>query len=108
MEKVRKVMKAMNKEDRSCYLIPLPCWMTRFIPHLHVTPQGLIIKTGKNDMLVFDSSIKLDWDSKPALPKHLTRIWNLRISHPNEEILLQDDDATGAFRQCKLHPDIAQ
>eukprot|EP00957_Ditylum_brightwellii_P108506 8276222-Ditylum_brightwellii.AAC.1 len=46
MEKVRKVT---NKEDRNCYLIPLPSWMTRFMPHLHVTPQGLIIKPGKND-----------------------------------------------------------
>eukprot|EP00957_Ditylum_brightwellii_P078477 5967106-Ditylum_brightwellii.AAC.1 len=25
MEKLRKVM---NKEDRNCYLAPLPCWMT--------------------------------------------------------------------------------
>jgi len=122
MEKVRKVM---NKEDRNCYLIPLPCWMTRFIPHLHVTPQGLIVKPGKNDRLVFDGSIKLNWNSHPvnsmthvkyepevtfgqALPKHLIRIWNLRISYPEKDILLWDDDATGAFRQCKLHPDIAQ
>eukprot|EP00957_Ditylum_brightwellii_P121835 9290980-Ditylum_brightwellii.AAC.1 len=76
-------------------------------------------------MLVLDDSIKLSWDSIPvnsmthvkfepevtfgqALPKHLIRIWNLRISYPDDDILLWDDDATGAFRQCKLHPDIAQ
>eukprot|EP00957_Ditylum_brightwellii_P199529 15209706-Ditylum_brightwellii.AAC.1 len=63
MDKVRKVM---NKEDRNCYLIPFICWMTRFIPHIHVTPQGLIMKPGKNDRLVFDGSIKLKWDSKPV------------------------------------------
>eukprot|EP00957_Ditylum_brightwellii_P020955 1579756-Ditylum_brightwellii.AAC.1 len=63
MEKVRKVM---NKEDRNCYLITFPCWMTRFIPHIHVTPQGLIIKPGRNGRLVFDGSIKLNWDSKPV------------------------------------------
>eukprot|EP00957_Ditylum_brightwellii_P146445 11150355-Ditylum_brightwellii.AAC.1 len=113
MEKVKRVM---NKEDRTCYLIPFPCWMTRYIPHIHVTPQGLIVKPGKNDMLVFDGSIKLKWDSKPvnsmmhvkvepevtfeaAMTNHLIRIWNLRISYPNEDILLWDDDATGAFRQ---------
>eukprot|EP00957_Ditylum_brightwellii_P180347 13738866-Ditylum_brightwellii.AAC.1 len=56
----------MNKEDRNCYLIPLPRWMTRFIPHLHVTPQGLIVKPGKNDRLVFDRSIKLNWNSHPV------------------------------------------
>eukprot|EP00957_Ditylum_brightwellii_P136143 10382946-Ditylum_brightwellii.AAC.1 len=43
-----------------------------------------------------------------ALQKHLMRIWNLRISYPEEGILLWDDDATGAFRQCMLHQDIAQ
>eukprot|EP00957_Ditylum_brightwellii_P110128 8399322-Ditylum_brightwellii.AAC.1 len=43
-----------------------------------------------------------------ALPKHLFRIWNLTISYPEDDILLWDDDATGVFRQCKLHPDIAQ
>ena len=39
--------------------------------------------------------------------KHLIRIWNLRISYLYEDILLWDDDATGAFRQIKNHPDIA-
>eukprot|EP00957_Ditylum_brightwellii_P098485 7503013-Ditylum_brightwellii.AAC.1 len=43
MDKVRKVM---NKEDRICCLIPFPCWMIRFIPHIHVTSQGFIIKPG--------------------------------------------------------------
>eukprot|EP00957_Ditylum_brightwellii_P203129 15333329-Ditylum_brightwellii.AAC.1 len=72
MDKIKKVM---NKEDRSCCLIPIPCRMTTFILHSHITPQGLIIKP-----VTFGQ----------ALPKHL------------------DDDAIGAFRQCKLHLDIAQ
>eukprot|EP00957_Ditylum_brightwellii_P141525 10781238-Ditylum_brightwellii.AAC.1 len=63
MDKARKVM---NKDNRNCYLIPFPCWMTRFIPHIHVTPQGLIIKSKKNDRLVFDGSIKLKCNSKPV------------------------------------------
>eukprot|EP00957_Ditylum_brightwellii_P030512 2311024-Ditylum_brightwellii.AAC.1 len=95
----------MNKEDRICYLIPLPCWMTRFIPHLHATPQGPIVKSGKNDRLVCAGSIKLNWNSKlvnsmthvkyepevtfgQALSKHLIRIGNLRISYPDDGILL--------------------
>eukprot|EP00957_Ditylum_brightwellii_P070315 5341525-Ditylum_brightwellii.AAC.1 len=97
----------------------------KFIPHLHVIPQGLIVKSRKNDRITFDGSIKLNWNSKPvnvityvkyepevtfgqALPKNLIRIWNLRISYSYDDILLWDDDATGACRQCKLHPDIAQ
>ena len=51
-----KLMKAMNKEDKNQYLISLPNWLARFIPHLHVTPQGLVIKEGKNDRLVWDGS----------------------------------------------------
>eukprot|EP00957_Ditylum_brightwellii_P207818 15354670-Ditylum_brightwellii.AAC.1 len=114
MDKVRKVI---SKEDRNCYLIPFPHWMARCTPHTHVTPQDLIIQPGKNDRLVFDEFIELNWDSKPvnsmahakcepevtfdqALPKHLIRIWNLRVSYPNEDILLCDDDATGAFIKC--------
>eukprot|EP00957_Ditylum_brightwellii_P193649 14746911-Ditylum_brightwellii.AAC.1 len=56
----------MNKEDRNCYLIPFPCWMTGCIPHILVTLQWLIIKPGKTDRLMFDGSIKLNWDSKPV------------------------------------------
>ena len=43
-------MKAMNKEDRNQYLISLPIWLARFGRHIHVTPQGLVIKPGKNDI----------------------------------------------------------
>eukprot|EP00957_Ditylum_brightwellii_P167455 12747717-Ditylum_brightwellii.AAC.1 len=68
-----------------------------------------------SDRLVFDGSIKLNWDSKPVysmihvkfepevtfgqtLPEHPIRIWNLRISYPNEGIPIWDDDSTGIFR----------
>ena len=39
--------------------------------------------------------------------RRLTTIWNLRISHPNSDIYLFDDDVKGAFRHCKYHPDVA-
>eukprot|EP00957_Ditylum_brightwellii_P031979 2424571-Ditylum_brightwellii.AAC.1 len=112
----------MNKEDKHCYVILLPNWLARFIAHIHVTPQGLIIKPGKNDCLVFDGSNLQDWNSFPvnrmthtknismvtfgqALTNHLIRIWNLRITYPSQDILLWDDDISGCFRHCKLHPD---
>ena len=119
-----KLMKAMNKEDKNQYLISLPNWLARFIPHLHVTPQGLVIKEGKNDRLVWDGSFIPHWlatcinmmltdDTEPkivygtAFQRHLEVIWNSRISHPHTDILLFDDDVKGAFRHCKYHPDIA-
>ena len=58
---VEKTMKAMNKEDRNQYLISLPSWLARFVVHLHVTPQGLVIKSGKNDRLVWDGSFISHW-----------------------------------------------
>ena len=51
-----KIEKVMNKEDKHQFIIPLPCWLARFIQNLYITPQSLIIKPGKNDRLVFDAS----------------------------------------------------
>ena len=42
-----------------------------------------------------------------AFMRHLTQIWNVRISYPNEELYLFDDDVKGAFRRSKYHPDVA-
>ena len=38
-----KIEKVMNKEDKHKYLLPFPCWLARFIPDIHVTPQGLVV-----------------------------------------------------------------
>eukprot|EP00957_Ditylum_brightwellii_P170368 12967617-Ditylum_brightwellii.AAC.1 len=65
---MEKVRKVMNKEDRN----------------------------RKNDRLVFDGSIKFNWNPKPVNS----------MTHVKFEP--KDDDATGAFRQCKLHLGIAQ
>ena len=58
-----KIEKVMNKENKHKYLLPLPCWLARFIPNLHISPQGLIVKIDKNDRLVFDASYLLDFES---------------------------------------------
>ena len=122
--KPEKIKKVMNKENKYCYAMAFPSWIARFIPHMHLTPQGLVVKPGKNDRLIFDASIKLEWDSyninmatdNSTAPKiyygdkfrmHLQRIWNLRISFPLSEILLWDDDVSGAFRQGKYNPEVA-
>ena len=118
---VDKTMKTMNKEERNQYLIPIPSWVARFIRNMHITPQGLLIKKDKNDRLVWDGSFVPHWDaicinmilSQDTEPKimygetfmrHLQHLYNFRISVPNEEILLMDDDVKGAFRHCKISP----
>ena len=42
----------MNKEEKYKYVFPLPIWLVRFIANLHLSPQGLIQKEGKDDRLV--------------------------------------------------------
>ena len=119
-----KVIKTLNKENRNQYLLPFPNWLARFIPNLHLTPQGLLSKPNKNDILIWDGSFRPDWESicvnmmldrttEPkvvyvdAFMRHLIQIWNQHITHPNEEIYVFDDDTKGAFRHPKYHPDVA-
>ena len=78
----------------------------------------------KKYRLVFDGSFKFDhdtgsvnsWTHKKHEPPlvfpqfftcHLKRIYNLRITHPEEEIYLWDDDVISAFLWVKLNPDIS-
>ena len=121
---LEKTMKTMNKEEKNQYLIPLPSWVTRFIPHIHITPQGLLMKKDKNDRLVWDGTFIPNWESicinmmlshetEPEIKYgltfmlHLQHIYNFRIAQPKKDIVLFDDDVKGAFRHPKYHPDIA-
>ena len=58
-----QILKILNKEDRNQYLLnpnpnpnpdpnPNPNWLARFFKHLHLTPQCLLSKPGKNDRLI--------------------------------------------------------
>ena len=53
----------MNKEDKHAYVMPFPSWISRCIPTLHLIPQGLVMKAGKNDRLVFDGSHLINYKS---------------------------------------------
>ena len=120
------VKKALNKEDKYDFVMHFPAWIARFVQNLHLSPEGILIKPNKNDRIVFDASFKINynshslnsswthpWEEPPiyygtALLRHLTRIWNLRVTYANDEILLWDDDVAGAFRLIKYNPEIAQ
>jgi hypothetical protein len=106
--------KAMNKEDKREYVLTFPAYLKDFIPDLWLTPNGLLQIPGKKDRVIFDSSFLLhahsrvfnlciDKDCEPEIVfsrawfRYLRRIYNLRISFPNLEILLFDDDVVAAF-----------
>lgn len=95
------VQKAMNKEERNKFVMVLPLWLERFIPHLHLTPQGILIRKGKKDRIFSDNSFLISPEAActnqftfpeaetnleygTAFVRHLTQICNLRISCPEE------------------------
>jgi hypothetical protein len=109
-------------EEANSYHIGLPRFLAMFIPGLFVRPISWIIQKGKG-RIVIDASTKLHHDDsgapnlyipaagktgmaeeKPpvfygtAICRHSEHIWNLRISHPNEDILQQSDDINAAFQ----------
>jgi hypothetical protein len=117
------VMKTMNKEDRKDHVLTFPAWLAPFIPHLMLTPNGFVMRPGKNDRLVFDASFMLHMSSRPfnhfidlddepdivfgdAWLRFLVDVYNLRITFPDLEIYLFDDDVASAFWQQKYHPNV--
>ena len=119
----KRALTLMNKEDKRDFVLTLPAWMTDLIPNLQTNPQALRMIVGKNDRLIHDSSFMVDEDSTPynsrcepelepdiffdtAWERHLTSIYNLRISFPDQDILLMDTDITAAFRWAKYNPNV--
>ena len=95
-----------------------PFWLEQFFPDLCLALQGLI---RKNEKLIALSSTDPFWrlHSPPASiilrPQHTKLNCNtgqpcqgISIRHATyDEFLLFDDEASGAFRHVKLHPQIA-
>lgn len=120
---MKKMLKTLLKEFQNQWGMTLPCWLARFIPNGHMTPEGLIQKPNKKDRPVFDASFLLHWysvclnmmthkDNEPdihygeTLMNILIRLWNMRITYPLKELLLMCDDIAGAFRHGKYNPEI--
>ena len=126
LNNLENVMRAMTKEFRNDYIIALPHWVFRFVPHLMFTPQHYLTKPGKNDRIIFDAAfrpspraenvnsmtstdtgVELDCQYGDVLKRVLTRIWNLRLSYPDKEIVIHASDVKSCFRQLKHHPSVA-
>jgi hypothetical protein len=122
---LEQVQKTMNKEERNNHVLALPNWTYRFLPDCFITPQHNLVKPGKADRLIFDASLKHDAFAVPVngmtsthegieldcifgdtFKKVLTRIWNLRLTYPNHDIIIHANDVKSCFRQIKHHPDV--
>ena len=113
----------MNKEEKNKFVIPLSGWSWRFIPHLFLTPQHILIKKGKErmiydaayqhtrdsvfiNMMTEDASVnELHCDFGTVKVRLYRRIYNLRITHPTLDIIIHANDVKSCFRQLKHHPD---
>jgi len=124
----------ITKEINLAYTIPLPSWLAVFVPNIHLSPLGLLERTGKKPRLIVDHSFepvsislsnptpthpsisvnRLHWVTTElplaygsTMMLHLIRIYNLRITYPNEIIYLFDDDISSAFRHVRYNPFVA-
>jgi hypothetical protein len=119
-------MSTKNKEEKNNYVIHVPHWLWRFVPHCFITPQHILKKPGKKDRQIFNASRKYDWDSVPinamtstpygsklhcefglVCDAILVCTYNLRISYPFDDIVVHANDVKSCFRQIKHHPNVA-
>ena len=49
---------------------------------------------------------ELDCEFGTALTRVLQRVWNLRITYPDRDIVIHANDVKSCFRQLKHHPDV--
>ena len=116
LEEPEKTYKAMVKDYRKGYTLLFDPRAALLVLHCHLTPQGVVdLNTPhKNPRPIFDSSFRPhpwcfainDWTNKSNEPEltfasaemgFMIWLYNLRISYPNEELYIADDDISGAF-----------
>ena len=122
-EEPEKTYKAMVKDNKRGYTLLLDRRAVLLALHCHLTPQGVVdLNTPyKNPRPIFDSSFRPfvwcqainDWTDKSTEPEltfstaelgFMIWLYNLRITYPDLEIYIMDDDICGAFRRMKYHP----
>ena len=121
-------MKKIISHANNHFILVLPRWIYRFIYGIFLAPQGFIMRKNKG-RIVYDASAHIPDDSDTgalndamskhdpvqcppthyasAQMRHWTHIWNLRITHPRDEIVLYKDDINAAFHRARYHPDAA-
>ena len=115
------------RDIQHSYAFALPRWMLRFIDGVMLAAIGWVSKTknGKckgrqvndpsahitgpqdtgavNDQIPDDMCPDVFYQT--TFKRALTRAFNLRISHPLEDIIAYKDDLVTAFRRVRYHPD---
>jgi hypothetical protein len=117
------VRKAMNKEDRYSHLMPIDKDICRASAYLRHTIQTVIMKPGKNNCIIWDGTtilLALDIVMNQVTPvtceapitfghvkiQLYINIYNMRVSHPNDVILLGMADIKACFCFPRIHPNL--
>jgi len=120
-----KTIKSVVKDNKRGYALALDARVFWITPNIHLTPMGMVDldHPNKSPRPIFDASFRPeiwnfalnDWLDKNKEPPvffaetfllNLIWIWNLRITYPDREIYLGEDDQAGAFRHCKHPPSL--
>lgn len=115
----------MNKEHKNKFAIAPPSWTWRFIPHLFITPQHNHVVAGKKDRLIYDTAFQHDPESVPmntmtedtsevelqckfgdVKPRLCGRLYNLRITYPDRDLVVHANAVKSCFQQLKHHLDV--
>ena len=116
--------KTVIKEVRHNHLIPFASWVCVASAHARHTPQNVLIKPNKKPRLIWDGSSRNLWyettmnmmtpmDNElevsfgDTFTKLCAWIWNLRVTYPNEDILLAFVDISSCFRFPRIAADLA-
>ena len=115
--------KTLVKENKFSHLIPTRNWAIEFSPYMRHTPQGMVVKEGKNPRVVWDGSTKrspfefvlneiTNNDFEAAITfgdvkmRLFIAIYNWRVSFPTSYILLAALDVKACFRFARIHADL--
>jgi hypothetical protein len=113
----------MNKKDRYSHLVPMDLLLCKLSPYLHHTMQGIIIKNGKNNRIIWNrltvirptdivmNQVTPVTQEAPVMFGHVKSqiymdIYNTRISYPTATILLGLADVKACFRYPRIHADL--
>mgnify|MGYP000010815480 CR=1 FL=1 len=126
-----EVREKIRKEEHLSYHVLLPRWLWRFLEGLQLCPINWHIRReGEEGRVCCDATTIIAGVAGPneSIPKPgtedredecpsihygtaLTRacawLWNLRISYPEEELIINVDDISAAFHRILYHPTAA-
>jgi hypothetical protein len=127
---MKVVRKTMNDKERKSHVIPFSRWVVRASPNARHTSQTIIpgkvnpiTEEKKKARLCWDGTTKVNWwetTMNEVTPTEMEAIitfgyvhmlfgiwiYNLRISFPDEDILLAFIDISSCFRWTRIHPDL--